>query len=74
MTDRLKGFVVTLEQDTRVDDVDALLTAVRQLRGVAKVTPVVYNIDDEMNRQRVRFELEQKLWGALADEKARGRR
>lgn len=37
MTDRVHALTVILEQDVRVDDVEALEGAIRQLRGVAAV-------------------------------------
>lgn len=33
MTDRINGFWVALEKDTRIDDAEPILNAVRLLRG-----------------------------------------
>lgn len=41
MTDRHLGYLVTLEQPTREDDAEATLAAIRQIRGVIDVRPVV---------------------------------
>jgi hypothetical protein len=41
MTDRITAYLVTLETPTREDDAEAVLTALRQIRGVAAVKPVV---------------------------------
>lgn len=65
MTDRLKGFVVTLEHVMREDDAEAVLGALRMVRGVADVVPVKNDIDDQMNRLSVRRELAAALWKAL---------
>lgn len=47
MTDRYAGFLVTLDHDTREDDAEAIMAAIRQLRGVLEVKPVVstYEVD-----------------------------
>lgn len=69
MTDRLKGVAVTFEQDIRDDDAEKLIEAIRtvvgQFRGVASVTPLVADLDDHMARERVRFELQSEIYGAL---------
>lgn len=41
MTDRYSGFVVTLKEDMREDDAQATIGALRQIKGVVDVQPVV---------------------------------
>lgn len=41
MTDRHAGYVVTLAADVREDQVEAIVTALGMITGVASVTPVV---------------------------------
>lgn len=53
MTDRLKGCTVAFERDIRVDDVVPLLDAIRHLRGVADVEPLIADPDDAANRMRI---------------------
>lgn len=54
MTDRHKGYVVTLADDIREDDAEAVVNALRMVRGVIGVEPVVAGlIDDQMIRTRV---------------------
>ena len=65
MTDRIKGFVVTLEEDKREDDVAHLQSLIAALKGVHSVSVSVHNVDDHINRQRIRQELIDKLWGVL---------
>ena len=57
---KAKGFVVALTEDLRDEEVEWMATAIRQLRGVATVTPVevVSSYDDHFARERVRQE-----WG-----------
>lgn len=40
MTDRHAGFVVTLAQDVREDDAEAVIAALRMVKGVVDVQPV----------------------------------
>jgi hypothetical protein len=68
VTDRLKGVVVTFETDLRTDDAEAIIEAIKMLRGVATVSPSVTDISDHMNRMRVRQELGQALWKVLYPE------
>lgn len=51
--------------DIRDDDVVALLDAIRMLKGVLSVTTDVVDSSDWMNRERIRFELRQKLFEIL---------
>lgn len=67
MTDRLKGFVVVLDQDYRVDDAEEIRIALSMVKGVLSVTPSVADYEDLMNRQRIRMELHAKLYEALRD-------
>lgn len=65
MTDRFNAFVVVLEHDLRDDDAQAIINAIRQLKGVLDVQPHVATFDDAIAETRVRHELRQKLWKAL---------
>lgn len=40
MTDRHAGYVVALARDVREDDAQAIVTAIRMIKGVAGVEPV----------------------------------
>lgn len=67
MTDRFKGCLVTFEMNIREDDAVPILSAIRQMRGVLDVSPVPVNIEDHINRSRVRDEIREVLWKALGD-------
>lgn len=41
MTDRINGYFVVLEDSVREDDVQPVLNAIRQIRGVIGVTPQI---------------------------------
>lgn len=61
MTDRIKGFVVTLDEDIREDDVERIRQAILSLKHVVAVNSSVVDSNDLINRQRVRMELGKKI-------------
>lgn len=62
MTDRVKGFVVTLDEDMREDDAEQIRAALGMVRGVMDVSPVpVVGVDDYMNRTRVLVDLRRRV-------------
>ena len=65
MTDRVHSLTVVLEHDIRVDDVEALTQAIRQLRGVLSVDGNVSDLSDHVAWERARHDLGQKLWKVL---------
>ena len=65
MTDRIKGLVVTLTEDVRKDDVEALCSAIEQFRGVCGVATEVANLTDHLNRTRIEWEIRRKVLEAL---------
>ncbi len=61
MTDRLKGFIVHLDHDMREDDAEHVLAAIRMIKCVATVKPITVGYEDDMNRDRARWELQKQL-------------
>lgn len=67
MTDRHSGYLVTLARDMREDDAEAIITALRMVRGVESVTPVQSN----GLATAIGVERERKRIGAILDEAVR---
>lgn len=65
MTDRHAGYVVTLAQDIREDDTDRILSAIRMIKHVVGVEPIVSDIELHIAERRVRTELYDKFWEFL---------
>lgn len=66
MTDRIQHLTVLLDQDFRDDDVEALVLAIAQMRGVSLCMmgkPVDHT--DHMARERVKAELRRDLSAVL---------
>jgi hypothetical protein len=57
MTDRIKGFTVTLSNDIREDDFQEIVNAVKMIRGVCHIEPSIVTTHDHMNRVRIKTEL-----------------
>lgn len=66
MTDRYSSLTIVLENDIREDDAEALIAAIKQLRGVLSVHG---NVSDSISElvagERVRSELTKELFEAL---------
>lgn len=67
MTDRYKGFVVHLDKDMREDDCEEILTALRMIKHVADVKPLIYESPDGIAYQRGKTEIIHKLTDFIED-------
>lgn len=68
MTERHAGYVVTLGEDVRVDDAEAIITALSMVKGVIMVQPVTGDTTLQMATARARVELQAKVIAACFDE------
>lgn len=73
MTDRHKGLVVTLDQDIRGDDLQPFISAIRLMKHVVKVEPVLADFNDQINQARIRSELGTELWEIIHPDAKRRR-
>lgn len=65
MTDRVHSLTVALEKDMRVDDAEALISAISMLRGVLKVEGNITEPGEWAMHERVRREIGEALWAVL---------
>jgi DNA-binding phage protein len=62
MTDRHMGYVVVLDHDIRSDDAEYILNALRMVKGVQQVTPIVNEVGvSSLVEMRLRTDLKQKV-------------
>ncbi|MBW2600024.1 MAG: hypothetical protein JRC60_08140 [Deltaproteobacteria bacterium] len=61
MTDRIKGFSVSLSSDMREDDCQGIIGAILMIKGVSAVERHVSDPDDWYARQHVKEELRGKI-------------
>ena len=70
MTDRIRTVIVALDRDYRDDDAQAILDAIRMVRGVAAVGAEIVDVEAWVSRQQVASEWRSTLIDvacALAD-------
>ncbi len=65
MTDRVRSLTVALTHDMRTDDVEALIIAINQLKGVLSVASNITEPNDWCTERRVRDELLDKVWNVI---------
>lgn len=65
MTDRVSSFLVTLEQNRREDDAEAILNALRMVKGVIAVEPVKADVATQVAEARVSRQLRDRLWKVI---------
>ena len=65
MTDRYHTLTVVLEHDMRDEEVDLLVQAMRQLRGVTSVSAHVADYTSFMAEERAKRALRERLWQVL---------
>jgi inosine-uridine nucleoside N-ribohydrolase len=71
MTNRINAITVVLDTDMREDDAEALLAAIRQLRGVLSASGNIADPHTHVAQERMRHELGQKLLAIVYPETAR---
>lgn len=65
MTDRFHSLTVVLEQDTRDDDAEPILQAIRMIKGVLSVSGTVADIESHMAEDRARQDITVRVFEAL---------
>ena len=65
MTERFNALTVVLERDTREDDAQAIIDAIKQLRGVASVKGNVADVESLVAQERAVQAMRQKLIAVL---------
>jgi hypothetical protein len=61
MTDRYKGFLVTLDKEIRSDDAEHIINALKMVRGVQSVKPYVKGMQDYMEYEKAKSDIGQKI-------------
>jgi len=62
MTDRIKGLTVSLTDDFREDDCEAIINAIKMIKGVGHIQTHVADPDDYFVRKRVKNEIRDKIF------------
>lgn len=67
MTDRVKGFTVTLEKEIRTDDFEWILNAVKMIKGVQEVEPVINDGSEYITLMKRDREIREKLYKFITE-------
>lgn len=65
MSDRINAITVVLDKEYRDDDCEAILTALRMVRGVLSVVPNVADPSSYIAEERARHDLRKRLTEVL---------
>jgi hypothetical protein len=68
MSDRVKGFVVALDQDYYEDDAECIRQAILMTKGVLNVEASMADHNDWINRQKANHDLTMRVLNALKDD------
>jgi hypothetical protein len=69
MSDRANTITVVLEEETRVDDLEGLLNAIRQMRGVVTAEADVTEVTEFYALHQARHEVRQQIVDILYPKK-----
>lgn len=61
MTDRYKGFLITLDKEIRNDNAEHIVNALKMIKGVYSVKPYISGMEDGMYYQKGLQDIGQKL-------------
>lgn len=67
MTTRHAGYLITLADDIREDDAEQIITALRMVKGVLKVSPVPHDYNTVIAQDRANSEWRQRLFKLLEE-------
>lgn len=67
MTDRHTGYIVTLSEEIREDDAEAILNALRMVKHVISVDPIVADGSDFTSTVRANRKWQDKIFALVDD-------
>lgn len=65
MTDRYVALTVILDKEIRSDDCEPIIDAIKMIKHVLKVQPIVADAGTYWGKETARMELQKKLWDVL---------
>lgn len=71
MTDRYTTLTVALDRETRDDDAQPIIDAIKMIKGVMAVTGNIADINMWVAQERARRELSEKIWAVVFPKEAR---
>lgn len=68
MSNRIKGVIVTFDDDYREEEAQKIMNAIVMITGILAVDSSTRDHNDIMNRRRIESYLKDKLWDAFNDQ------
>lgn len=65
MSEKVKGFIVTLSRDVNEEGLKHTMSLMREIKGVVSVKPVTTDAGEHINRERIKHDLRMKLLTSL---------
>ena len=62
MTDRHIGYLVTLDRSIRSDDAEVIISAIKMIKGVAEVKPLIDSWERQIAKTEAEIEIKRKLF------------
>lgn len=62
MTDRYKGFLITLDKEIRSDDAEPIITAFKMIKHVQIVKPYVKSAEDWMLAEKTIYDIQKNMY------------
>lgn len=67
MSDKVKGFVVALENDLREDEIEHVINAIKMVKGVVNVEPIKTTSHDQIFQLRIKAEMRNKFYDFIKE-------
>lgn len=67
MSDRINGFIVVLDESYKDDYIENTINAIKQIKGVIKVTPHIQGIESTIATAQVKRKLIDKIYKILEE-------
>ncbi len=68
MTDRIKGVLITFENDIRDDQAQPIIEALKMIKGVSIVKPYITGIEDYMSYEKGYLDARKQMFDLLKKE------
>ena len=62
MSNRINGFIVVLDKDYKDEDVEATISAIKQIKGVIGVKPNIVTSNESISKYQTKIEIVNKIY------------
>ena len=69
MTDRHAGYIVVLAYNVREDETESVLAAIRMIKNVQSVKPIVADVELTIAEERVKLQILEKIAALVKEER-----